>query len=224
MEQFNNRNEIQQYMEKIKEKLNESHPVAEILLKKYTEIEEKLPEDMKSLATQYLLLFGMMLEEAEQDRDFASQILLEWKTWDRLYRYMDSKARPTSEKNKNFRPRCAAVDSFTLLEWIKEYYALDDKEEYEKELDEKAAAEEKHREFMKKIEKDRKKREVAAKKRTTNTESKGTESEEEEDTSEEEKDNETEVEVTEPTEKPVTIKKSAKDCEGQMDFFSMFAD
>ena len=207
------------FMEKVKIRLQEEDPVAQYLNKKYLEIEEKLPEDMKQLASQYLLLFGMIIEQTDSNEELANQILLPWKSWDRLYRYMDSKARPTSDKDKNFRPRCAMVDSFTILEWVIEYYALDDKEDFEKEEAEKAEREKKRLAAEAKI-KEMKDKAAAKKNKAVKQEVINEDSPEDE----EEDDVEEVTENVTPAPAPITKKKSPRDVDGQIDFFSLLMD
>lgn len=194
MENFESRERMESYLAEIERKLQETNPIAEYCSKKYEEIKEKLPEDMKSLATQYLMLFGLILEEAEKNAAFAERMLLPYKNWDRLYKYMDNLARPTSKKEKSYRPRCAMIDSFTLLGWIRDYYFLDDKDEYEKEVAEETAAAKKREEAAAKISNKYKKKET-----------------------------DTSVENVSKVTIPVK-KKTGRDVDGQIDFFSMLAN
>lgn len=224
MQEIKNKEDLEQYKNFVLDEMKNDNPIAIQFSEKYQKIVEKLPDDLKWLAPQYLLLFGMMFEEADDDPFFADQLLLGWKTWDRLSQYLANKARSTSDKDKSFRLQDAMVDSFTLLEWVKEYYALDDKEEYEKELAEKAEAEKKRLEREAKMAELKKKsaEKNAAKKKTSSEQSENPDDEDSDDSDESEDDeNEDSVSTTITT---IAKKKSSKEIDGQTDFFSLLAD
>ena len=197
MNNFKDSTEVCKYITEVFDKLEADTPIARLLNHKFKEIEEKLPSDMKQLSVQYLYMFGLMLEEAETNPEFELQMLLPYKTWNRLYKFMDNRARPQSKVDKNFRPRCAMVDSITLLSWIRDYYSLDDREDYEKEVKAKEEAERKRTELDEKI----KNRKVS----TSN-------------------ENSTTVSVNLSKVENKENKISKRDCNGQLDFFSMLQD
>lgn len=193
MNDIKSKNDIELYQNYVLEKMKEDNPISKMFFDKYQEILEKLPEDLKGFASQYLMMFGMMFEEAATDPFFSEQLLLEWKTWERLSSYCYSKAK--SQTDENFQMRNFAIDCYSLLEWIKEYYDLDDKEEYEQELKKKEEEEKKRAEVKKKYE------ELKANKTIPVTKP--------------------EIPKSETT---PAVKSSKKDINGQLDFFSMLGN
>lgn len=98
---------------------------------------ENIPDEYKEVvANQYDLLFGEMIKAIKENPEFGEQIIQPHKCWERCYSYMEKKARNLVNKNA----KCAVVDSVTLMQWIFEYYALDDKLEVE-EAEKKAVKE-----------------------------------------------------------------------------------
>lgn len=76
----------------------------------------------------------------------AAQVLQEHKNWDRLWKFVYEKAR------KNASGNCAMVEDSVVYGWVREYYALDDKDAVEKEEAAKKKAEEAREKARKKAE------------------------------------------------------------------------
>lgn len=89
-------------------------------------VDEKHKE---TLTQQYYLIFSELIKKCNDDEIFNSQVMMQHKSWNRCYKYIENKAREMCAKGSN---SCAVV-STTLFQWIYEYYALDDKEDVENE-------------------------------------------------------------------------------------------
>lgn len=101
----------------------------EKIAKEKEELLKNIPKDYQNAAQrQYDALFEEIENMAENDPVFAGQFLLPHKSFQKCYKYMEKKAYDMAPKNA----QGLLVDSVTLMEWVREYYALDDKEEAEK--------------------------------------------------------------------------------------------
>ena len=99
------------------------------------------------------LILGFLWKKCKEDSGLAEDIFQEHKSWQRMYKFIENKARERLEKGND----CVAVWHEDVYEWAEDYFRLDDKEQVEKE--EREAEERK-----KKLEEEKKKRAEKAKK------------------------------------------------------------
>lgn len=138
--------------------------------KSYSSGEEKLiaeegemiasakPEFRKAMKAQMDLIFKELVGWTKRDPEFEERVLLSHKSMKRCMKFCADKAlglREPSDQEKadarnNNIPIMTPVGSDMLLEWIKEYYDKDDKDEAEKEEKRKAAEKERKAEADKK--------------------------------------------------------------------------
>ena len=104
-------------------------------------LESVVPEYKDIMAQQFGVLFDVLVKKADEDAAFNALVLQEHKSFKRAMKFAENKARtlrtPTEEEKKDARrgiPIVTPVSPEKVLEWIIDYYKVDDKEEYEKEM------------------------------------------------------------------------------------------
>ena len=115
--------------------------------------EEKLLESVNNsyrdmMRAQFDCIFEELEERCEKSPEYAARVLLPHKSFTRCMKYAMKKImeiRTPTEKEKELArkqeaPIVTPVSSDVLFEWIDEYYELDDKEAYEKEMQKQEAA------------------------------------------------------------------------------------
>ena len=115
--------------------------------------EEKLLESVNNsyrdmMRAQFDCIFEELEERCEKSPEYAARVLLSHKSFARCMKYAMKKImeiRTPTEKEKELArkqeaPIVTPVSSDVLFEWIDEYYELDDKEAYEKEMQKQEAA------------------------------------------------------------------------------------
>lgn len=115
--------------------------------------EEKLLESVNNsyrdmMRAQFDCIFEELEERCEKSPEYAARVLLPHKSFARCMKYAMKKImeiRTPTEKEKELArkqeaPIVTPVSSDVLFEWIDEYYELDDKEAYEKEMQKQEAA------------------------------------------------------------------------------------
>lgn len=112
-----------------------------------TEQLKKVNAEYRDMYRQQLdSVFGELIRKCEETPDFDAAVLQEHKSWERCYRYAGKKAmeiNTPSQHEKDMarsgeKPIVVAATSDMVLNWFFEYYQLDDKEQVEKEVTEKA--------------------------------------------------------------------------------------
>lgn len=94
------------------------------------------------MRAQFDCIFEELEERCEKSSEYAARVLLPHKSFARCMKYAMKKImeiRTPTEKEKELArkqeaPIVTPVSSDVLFEWIDEYYELDDKEAYEKEM------------------------------------------------------------------------------------------
>lgn len=172
-------------------------------LPKYTSGGEKIKAQIemqmkknKGGQTEFMLqqvqpIIDYITERCDQDKEYEALVLADHKSWERCFDYTFKKAQKMAEKGA----RGICVFGDTMIKWIDEYFAMDDKKEVEEKA--KREAEEKVR------------REKAAAKRREKTAAK-----------KKTKTNDKTAKTEKPKEQPIP-KKNGKEMEGQLDMFSM---
>ena len=115
--------------------------------------EEKLLESVNDsyrdmMRAQFNCIFEELEERSEKSPEYAARVLLPHKSFARCMKYAMKKImeiRTPTEKEKELArkqeaPIVTPVSADVLFEWIDEYYELDDKEAYEKEMQKQEAA------------------------------------------------------------------------------------
>ena len=115
--------------------------------------EEKLLESVNNsyrdmMRAHFDCIFEELEERCEKSPEYAARVLLSHKSFARCMKYAMKKImeiRTPTEKEKELArkqeaPIVTPVSSDVLFEWIDEYYELDDKEAYEKEMQKQEAA------------------------------------------------------------------------------------
>lgn len=115
--------------------------------------EEKLLESVNDsyrdmMKAQFACIFEELEERCEKSPEYAARVLLPHKSFTRCMKYAMKKImeiRTPTEKEKELArkqeaPIVTPVSADVLFEWIDEYYELDDKEAYEKEMQKQEAA------------------------------------------------------------------------------------
>lgn len=104
----------------------------------------------------YEMLFSAIIQRCNADTDFDAMVGQPQKTWPKAMEYAEEKVRdslnPSDEQKRLARsgqPIMAPVDMDTMISYVEEYYMLDDRAEYDKEILEKKKRAEKM-EMMKK--------------------------------------------------------------------------
>ncbi len=122
-------------------------------------VKEKLTKELGKADDDRIKIVKYLVDKAK-DVEFAKQILLEYKNFNRCFKYI------TDRVHKAFarQGECIQVDDDTVYAWAVEYYLLDDYEQVMKERAEEAERKRKAEEAKKKAEEKRKK---AATKKTT---------------------------------------------------------
>ncbi|WP_313341376.1 Cas9 inhibitor AcrIIA9 family protein [Lacrimispora sp.] len=112
-----------------------------------TEQLKKVNAEYRDMYRQQLdSVFGELIRKCEETPAFDAAVLQEHKSWERCYRYAGKKAmeiNTPSQHEKDMarsgeKPIVVAATSDMVLNWFFEYYQLDDKEQVEKEVAEKA--------------------------------------------------------------------------------------
>lgn len=100
-------------------------------------------KDILAAVTMYKLMIGVLNKyvekEAQNNPDFNAALSLEWKSADRMLKFIWSKAEKLAIRQNNIASCCIPDD--IVYDWINEYYFLDDKDQVLKERQEKAEAE-----------------------------------------------------------------------------------
>lgn len=141
----------------------------------------------KFMLQQVQPIIDYITERCEQDKEYEALVLADHKSWERCFEYTFKKAQNMAEKGA--RGLCVFGD--TMIKWIDEYFAKDDKKEVEEKAKREAEA------------KARREKAAAKKKDKTNDKSAKKEKPKEQ-----------------PKEQPKP-KKNGKEMEGQLDMFSM---
>lgn len=80
----------------------------------------------------------ILIEACKNDQEFNQQMLQSWKSWQRCMKYAYAKIKKNITVNelKMGRSTCTSMegDDEEVMRYIREYYALDDKEQVEKEM------------------------------------------------------------------------------------------
>ena len=111
---------------------------------------EKLDNELKVWVNKkpYTEIILNFVKASVQSGDIpAEQVLQEHKNWDRRWKHVYEKARKNASGNN-----CAIVEDSVVYGWIREYYALNDKDAVEKEEAAKKKAEEAREKARKKAE------------------------------------------------------------------------
>lgn len=118
------------------------------LLTEKQSIIEKAGNQSKLVETQLGMLFDGLIEIIETDERLAGNIVQEHKSFERCYKYMENKAKKLAGSGA----QSCCVRSDMLFDWVREYYALDDLEAFNKEK----KAKEEREQAMKRAEERRK--------------------------------------------------------------------
>lgn len=104
-------------------------------------LESVIPEYKDIMAKQFGMLFDVLVKKAEEDAGFNALVLQKHKSFKRAMKYAESKAKelrtPTDKEKQDARrgiPIVTPVSPEKVLEWIIDYYGVDDKKEYEEEM------------------------------------------------------------------------------------------
>lgn len=101
---------------------------------------DKAPDRAKEqIEAQMRLVFNVLFDKCENDKEFESQVLLKHKSFERCMNHMNSEARKMCVSGAQY----VAVSDEVVFNWIYEYYALDDKATVEREIKKKKAEAEK---------------------------------------------------------------------------------
>lgn len=186
---------------KMEEKPDEEPKPEETKTYTYEDVEKKLRKDSNFMKLKGLpdKVFEYFKKRCSEDSGLAQDIMQEHKTWEKCYKFCEGKARKQAASGAT----SAMVDGNDLLEWIEDYYRMDDKAEEE----EKAR---KEAERKKKWEEDQKKRKAEAAKKKAEDRKKPAKTSKEETKSEEK---------PKPAPKP---KKKSDEIDGQLNIFDMF--
>lgn len=122
-------------------------------------VKQKLTKELGKADDDRIKVVKYLVEKAK-DPEFAKQIILEHKDFNRCFKYITDRVRKAFARQGE----CIQVDDDTVYAWAVEYYLLDDYEQVMKERAEEAERKRKAEEAKKKAEEKRKK---AATKKTT---------------------------------------------------------
>lgn len=124
---------------------------------------------------QYDMVFSVLIKKCEDEPEFDAQVNQEHKNWGRCMAFCSKKAmdicNPTEKQKelarKGEQPIAAPVTSVVLFQWIDEYYAADDKDDFDKQKKEEEKKKDNEKKQSEKQEKERQKK--AEKKDITKT-------------------------------------------------------
>ena len=106
-------------------------------------VKDKLTKELGDANDDRLKIVRFLVKKATDEPEFANQIMLEHKNFERCFNFITNKVRETFAKQPN---GCVQVDDDKVYSWAVEYYWLDDFEQVMEERRKKEEAERKRKE------------------------------------------------------------------------------